>query len=243
MLFRSLEKEKELNDLKSRFISNASHEFRTPLASILLICDVLKQYWKQLDPEQIDTRIGKITDQAAHLSQIVNKVFEISKFREGITGFYPGKVDLVVLCNTIVDGFNQHEATKKRITFYSSVESMVFNLDQRLIIQSLNNIISNALKYSPEDSFIQIKLSENRKEVQLQVKDSGIGISSEDQKHLFQPFFRGGNIGNIPGNGMGLSIAKESIQMHGGNIKVCSKLNRNTTFIICLPKKINTSDN
>jgi PAS domain S-box-containing protein len=230
-----LQKEKELNELKSRFVSNASHEFRTPLASILLISDVLKKYWSQLEPDQIEARIDKIIDQITHLSRIVDKVFEISKFQQGKTSFAPEKIDIVNLCNTIIDGFSPRVESKNRITFYSPMEALLINLDRRLFVQSMNNLISNALKYSGEDTFVHVKLSVNSKEVQLQIKDSGIGIPLNDQKHLFQPFFRASNTKNIPGNGLGLSIAKESITLHGGSIKVCSKPNKGTTFIICLP--------
>jgi PAS domain S-box-containing protein len=232
-----LEKEREMNELKSRFIAHASHEFRTPLASILLICDVLKQYWTKLDALQVETRIRKIMDQAAHLTGIVNKVFEISQFQERLTSFNPQQVDIVALCKSIIYEFNSEPDFKNRVTFYSPMESLTMYLDQVLISRALNSIISNALKYSLENTFVQVKLSENLKEIQLQVKDKGIGIPLEEQKHLFQPFFRAGNIGNIPGNGLGLSIAKESILLHGGNIKVCSSPGKSSTFIICLPKE------
>jgi len=235
-----LEKEKELNELKSRFISNASHEFRTPLASVLLICDVLKQYWKQLDHEQIEQRIDKIINQGTHLTGIVNKVFEISKFQEGKTSLSPVEVDLVDMLKTIVKGFNLQIEFENRITFFTPVNSLPVVLDQKLIIQAVNNLISNALRYSASDALVQVKLMINGKEIQVQVIDSGIGIPREDQKHLFQPFFRAANTGNIPGNGLGLNIAKESVLLHGGKIKFCSKPGNRTTFIICLPKKYNT---
>lgn len=231
-------KEKELNDLKSRFVSNASHEFRTPLASILLISDVLQQYWDKLEKDQIAERIKKITDQATHLTGIVNKVFEISKFQSGKAGFSPEELDLVELCQKVIDGFNPFLEHKNRISFYTSIKSYFAPIDKRLMIQALNNLLSNSLKYSPENSFVKVKLLHNQKEVQIQITDSGIGIPMEDQKHLFEPFFRATNTADYPGNGLGLNIARESMLLHKGDIKVCSTVGKGSTFIICLPKVV-----
>lgn len=234
----SIEKEKELNDLKSRFIANASHEFRTPLASILLICNVLSQYWSHLDQSDINTRINKITDQAKHLTNIVAKVFEISKFQDGQIDFKPENIDLVVLTQTIIADFDLPAESVNRISFYTPIKSLIYNLDKQLITKAMTNLISNSLKYSDKDTFVQVKLLETAKEVQVHIVDSGIGIPIKDQKHLFQPFFRAGNTGNIPGNGLGLNIARESVILHGGKLKFSCNPAMHSTFVICLPKNV-----
>jgi len=232
----NIEKEKELNDLKSRFIANASHEFRTPLASILLICNVLSQYWSHLDQSDINTRINKITDQAKHLTNIMAKVFEISKFQDGQIDFKPETIDLVTLTQTIIADFDLPSESENRISFYTPIKSLLLNLDRQLITKAMTNLISNSLKYSAKDTFVQVKILQTAKEVQVHIVDSGIGIPTKDQKHLFQPFFRAGNTGNIPGNGLGLNIARESVILHGGKLKFSGKPGRHSTFVICLPK-------
>ncbi len=234
----SIDKEKELNDLKSRFIANASHEFRTPLASILLISNVLNQYWAQLDHSDITARINKISEQANHLTNIVANVFEISKFQDGQIDFKPENIDLVALSNTIIADFNLPAESENRISFYTPLKSLALSLDPQLITKAMSNLISNSLKYSAEDTFVQVKLLQTAREVQIHIIDSGIGIPLKDQKHLFQPFFRAGNTGHIPGNGLGLNIARESVILHGGKLKFSGKPGRHSTFVICLPKRL-----
>ena len=164
-------KEKEFNEMKSRFVSNASHEFRTPLASIQLISDVLKQYWSRLDQLQIDTRIVKISEQAAHLSKIVDKVFEISKFHQGDYMLQPVEADFVKLCRGICENKIESEYEPNRVLFDTNMESMLITIDPMLISQAVENIISNALRFSDENTSVHVKLSENNKEIQIQIKD------------------------------------------------------------------------
>ncbi len=230
-------KAKEFNEMKSRFVSNASHEFRTPLASIQLMSDVLKQYWSRLDQLQIDTRIVKISEQAAHLSKIVDKVFEISKFHQGDYMLQPVETDFVKLCRGICENKIESEYEPNRVLFDTNMESMLMSIDPMLISQAVENIISNALRFSDENTSVHVKLSENNKEIQIQIKDYGIGIGTDDLKHVFEPFFRGSNADGIDGDGLGLSFADESVRMHGGVIKIISKPEKGTTAIICLPKR------
>ena len=237
-LRKAIDKEKELNELKSRFVSTASHEFRTPLASILMLSDTLISYQQKMDQEKIAARLGKIKDNVLHLTNIVNDVLQLSKMQEGKIGFNPVEEDLVSLCTNIIDGFNSTILVNGQIDFKTSFKSLNLNLDNRLIVQSISNLISNAIKYSEGIPIVTINLKLEENELLLSIKDNGIGIPEEDQKHLFTPFFRAGNSSTIQGNGLGLSIVKESVQMHGGGVTFVSGYKLGSTFTIHLPESL-----
>lgn len=237
-LKQSIEREKELNDLKSRFVSMASHEFRTPLASILMYSDILISYWEKMDTIQIFDNLKVIKDQVSHLSAVVADVMQISKIQEGKINFNPQKNDIISLCNNTLLTFNSDIQLKNKIELISDFKEVYIKFDSRLIQQVLNNLISNAIKYSLDDAIIKVIVSTNDDSFQISVKDNGIGIASEDQKHLFEAFFRANNVNNIQGNGLGLNIVKESMKLHGGKVFVESELNKGSIFTISFPMKI-----
>lgn len=229
----NIEREKELNDLKSRFVSTTSHEFRTPLSSILLGSDALISYWKKLDEEQIKTRLQRIKEQALHMTDLVNEVMNLSRIQEGKMEFYPEDMDIVKVCKNAIEGFNTHLTDK--ITFECPFSSLVMKLDSRLINQVINNVVNNAIKYSPGKSVIKVHLKKTDTEMLLSVTDKGIGIPMADQKLLFTAFFRGSNAKLIQGNGLGLNIIKESLKLHGGDITFKSTEGKGTTFTLKIP--------
>ncbi|MEI7421103.1 MAG: PAS domain S-box protein [Prolixibacteraceae bacterium] len=231
-------REKELNELKSRFVSMASHEFRTPLATILMTGDSLLAYWKRMDEEQINTKLGNIKDQVQHLTKIVTDVMQVSKIQEGKLSFSPQDVDLVELCRKIVKDFNTDRHLKTKIKFESEFDCLVISLDNTLMVHVLNNMISNAIKYSEPNPIVEVNLWSAEDEILLSIKDNGIGIPEADQKYLFQPFYRAGNVKKIHGNGLGLNIVRESVRLHGGEIKFESIQGVGTTFVVHLPKQI-----
>lgn len=235
-------KEKELNELKSRFVSMASHEFRTPLATILMTGDSLLSYWKRMDEELINTKLGNIKDQVQHLTRIVTDVMQVSKIQEGKLTFSPGEVDVVELCRNIIRGFNSDRLLKNKIKFESEVDCMVILLDSTLMVQVLNNVITNAIKYSEPNPVVEVNLQNAEDEILLSIKDNGIGIPEADQKNLFQPFYRASNVKKIHGNGLGLNIVRESVRLHGGEIKFESILGVGTTFVVHLPKQLRFND-
>jgi len=235
-LRKAIEKEKELNELKSRFVSTASHEFRTPLATILMLSDTLISHQQKMDQEKIAARLEKIKNNVLHLTNIVNDVLQLSKMHEGKIGFNPVEDDLVSLCVDIIEGFNSAILVNGQITFKTLFKSVNINLDNRLIVQSISNLISNAIKYSEGNPVVKINLGIEGDELLLSITDNGIGIPEEDQKHLFTPFFRAGNSSTIQGNGLGLSIVNESIQMHGGKVTFISGIKQGSTFTIHLPE-------
>lgn len=241
-LRRTLEKEKELNELKSRFVSTASHEFRTPLASILLISEILITYYEKLDKESIWEKLYRIKYNIQHLTNIVNDVLQLSKIQEGKIGFNPSKTNVCHFCRNIVDEFNRSFMPEGGAEFYSEKETLTAMVDTNLLNRSLNNLLSNALKYSPVDTKIIVRLENLGKEWSIAVKDNGIGIPESDQKHLFSPFFRAGNVSNIQGNGLGLSIVNESVQMHKGRVSFESKVAEGTTFTLFFPRDTIVAD-
>ncbi len=237
-LLKNLDKEKELNELKSRFISMASHEFRTPLASILLISDALDSYWKDFSPEQVKTKLQNIKERVIHLTEIVNDVLHLSKIQSGKIEFSPERIELVEECRKSIDGFNDDASLANKIEFNCSRSSLHIYMDQRLINQILNNLISNAIKYSPVSPRVKINLEESDDEIILSVSDNGIGIPENDKKYIFDAFYRASNAKLIQGNGLGLNIIKESLNTQGGDITFKSQAEKGTTFYVHLPKEI-----
>jgi PAS domain S-box-containing protein len=237
-LLKTIEKEKELNDLKSRFVATASHEFRTPLASILMVSETLISYQKKMDEAQVASRLMKVKEHVLHLTKIVNDVLQLSKMQEGKIGFNPLKQDILAICQNLIDGFNSTILIKGQIEFHSQFKKLTGMVDERLITQAVNNLLSNAIKYSVADPKISMEISMENDEWLIGVKDNGIGIPESDQKHLFKPFFRAGNVSAIQGNGLGLSIVQESVQMHGGKIQFESKPFEGSTFILRFPMSL-----
>jgi len=237
-LIKTLEKEKELNDLKSHFVSVASHEFRTPLSSILLTAENLLNYWSRMEEKKIVAKLSTIIEQVERLSDIVSNVLQVSKIQEGKIQFSPSKVDLITLCRNSQMNFNSNPNLQKKIAFQCEFKELNMMLDERLIIQVLNNLLSNAIKYSPEGPKVKIELFKQNEEILLSVQDQGIGIPAEDQSKLFQPFQRGSNTRQIQGNGLGLNIVKEFLLLHGGEITYTSIINKGSTFIMHLPVKL-----
>lgn len=237
-LKKTIETEKELNELKSRFVSTASHEFRTPLASILMLSDIVLNYQHRMDNNSVRDKIKSIKDNVIHLSEIVNDVLQLSKIKEGKVTFNPGDYDLITICANVINGYLTTLQTSEILQFKTNFKSLVLKIDKQLISQALSNLVSNALKYSNKDPRVIIELVEQKNEILLTVKDNGIGIPEEDQKHLFTPFFRAGNVKTKQGNGLGLTIAKESTEMHEGYLSYISVINKGTSMTIHLPKKL-----
>lgn len=241
-LQNNIEKEKDLNDLKSRFVSIASHEFRNPLSTILMTSETLMAFWHKLNEDEINSKLNKINNQVLHLDSIVSNVMQVSKIQEGKISYKPEKTDFVMLCKELISNFNADEKLLNKIHLQTDFERLPLLLDERLMIQAVQNLISNAIKYAQPNPVVQIKLFENNDEIILSVQDNGIGIPEKDQKQLFQAFFRAGNVSGIDGNGLGLNIVKESVRLHGGTINFESKVNEGSTFYINLPKNILTRE-
>ncbi|MFW5645011.1 MAG: PAS domain-containing sensor histidine kinase [Bacteroidota bacterium] len=234
-LRESLKKEKELNQMKSRFVSTASHELRTPLATLLLTSESLLNHREKLSGERQEEKLRKIHQQLKHLSKIVDNILELSKIESGKIEFNPEETDLLRLCDQVLDKYNEMEEVQGKILFSAPERKIILNLDRTLIASALDNLLSNAVKYSGGKPGIKLEVTEADNKISILVSDRGIGIPEEDRQHIFLPFFRSSNTALINGNGLGLSIVKESVRLHGGEISFSSEVDKGTTFRLDLP--------
>jgi signal transduction histidine kinase len=231
----SLEHEKELSELKSRFVSIASHEFRTPLAAILSSTESVIAYRDRLTDVQIDHKLTTITQQVKHLTNIIEDVLNLGRIQAGRIDFRPVDLDLNVLCQDVLRELQANRDNMPRIQYNCNFSHVMMYLDETLIRQAFTNLVSNAIKYSAPDKAIIINLEKTDNLLVLRVQDQGIGIPDADIKHLFEPFHRATNVGTIPGTGLGLSITQEAVEMHGGTISVDSKISVGTTITVNIP--------
>lgn len=234
-LNQALTKEKELNDLKSRFVSMVSHEFRTPLATILSSLALVKKYIENNDIEKQGKHIDRIKTSVNNLTDILNDVLSLSKLEEGKVMISPEEFDVTEFVQEVIQDIQTIAKSGQILQYKHSDGLALIQLDKKVLRHILFNLISNAVKFSPEDRPVVICTSTNNNQFCLIVQDHGIGISEEDQKHLFESFFRAENAVNIQGTGLGLNIVARYVDLLEGTIYVESKLNEGTKFTICLP--------
>ncbi|TVQ18951.1 MAG: PAS domain S-box protein [Leptolyngbya sp. DLM2.Bin15] len=256
-ILQTLEHEKELNELKSRFISTASHEFRTPLTTILSATELLEYPDYKLKPEKRLRYYQQIKSAVQHMIQLLDDVLLISRYDSGRLSFTPIPLDLAEFCRTLVEGIQLNANQQHAIQFtylppsleeLAAIAGQPINLplrpylDEKLLRHVISNLLSNALKYSPAHIEIEFQVTirpSPQAEAPLMatflIRDRGIGIPSEDLSRLFEPFHRAKNVGTIPGTGLGLSIVKNAIDLHGGHIQIDSILGEGTSFMVELP--------
>jgi PAS domain S-box-containing protein len=243
MLQTSLKNEQTLNEFKSRFISTTSHEFRTPLTSILSSSELLKRYGTKWEQKKIDEHLDRIKYSVDHLTKLLDDVLTINRTDNGKINYNPQLIDLRALCDEIILEAGSHSNNSHNFIFRYKTEKNNFILDRKLIRFILLNLLSNAFKYSPDGGDIVLEISTDENNLKFRIEDSGIGIPEEDRKHLFEPFHRGNNVNAIPGTGLGLSIVKKSVEIHSGQIKYNSVLGQGTNFTITIPGDINEQEN
>ncbi|HVM88431.1 MAG TPA: ATP-binding protein [Puia sp.] len=233
------EKERELNHLKSRFVSMASHEFRTPLSTILSSVDLIKRYTSSEDTDKREKHIEKIQNAVRNLGYILDDFLSLGKLEEGLVEVARETIDaqdMIAETETLAQEIIQSFRKAHQLEFHHSLQNTSLALDRKLLRNILTNLVSNAAKYSPEKSMIKIHFHRNAQGLTITVSDDGIGIPEKDQEHLFERFFRAGNVGNIQGTGLGLYIVKRYIELMGGNISLKTQLKPGTTFEIFLPQ-------
>lgn len=233
----SLEKEKELSQLKSRFVSMASHEFRTPLSAIQLSAVLIEKYSAQHENANIAKHIGKIKTAISNLTSILNDFLSLEKLEAGKVEPVYAEFDLVKFAEEITEEMQLVAKQNQMIVYQHTGTTSIIKLDQTLLKNCIINLIGNAIKYSGENTFIEFNSEINERELQIVIKDNGIGIPDNDQKHLFEAFFRAHNTGNIPGTGLGLNIVTRYTNLMRGSIKFQSKVNKGTSFTITFPTK------
>lgn len=235
-LRQALEQERYLNELKSRFVAMVSHEFRTPLAVIRSSTDLLLHYGDRTTPEKREERLEKIQREITLMVQLLDDILIIRKAEDSGVAFNPQFLDLSVFCTNLITEI-QPATPSHRIEFSSSGDCTQVSADPKLLRQAITNLISNAIKYSPERERVQIELICGEKEIILHMRDEGIGIPSEDQERLFEVFHRASNVGSISGTGLGLPIIKQAVEAHGGSVVCASEENIGTTFTISFPRQ------
>lgn len=228
---KALSKEKELSDMKSRFVSMASHEFRTPLSTILSSASLLAKYTESEDQEKRDKHIHRIKSSVNNLTDILNEFLSIGKIEDGKMIAHFIDFNLKDLAAVICSEMQSIAKEGQQIVFRHEGREQAC-LDPTLLRNVIINLLSNAIKFTPANGRITLNSRVNDTQISIRIKDSGIGISEDDQKHLFERFFRGANVTNIQGTGLGLHIVGKYIELMDGHIEFASELEQGTEFII-----------
>lgn len=231
----ALSHEKELNQLKSRFVSTVSHEFRNPLNSISGMTQILKAYGEQLSPEKKETVLAGLQRNVTKMTQLIDDVLLISRKDLGKLQFDPAPLNLAIFCRGIISEVQTAFNYKQQIDFFYQGDQDKFNLDKKLLHHILTNLLANACKYSPQDTVIGFEVDCFDSKIVLKIRDRGIGIPAADIPQLFDSFYRASNSSGYQGTGLGLAIAKEYIELHQGQISVESELDRGSTFKVTIP--------
>jgi signal transduction histidine kinase len=231
----ALEKEKKLNELKSRIISVISHEYRTPLTTILSSTELLQYYSAQWSEEKKNRHFQRIKVAVNQLTSLVNDVLNINQAESGQIKFNPYPLNLEFFCRQLLEEIQQSKAGEYVINFTSFGNDYCGIADESLLQQILTNLLLNAIKYSPKNSTVYFELRCFEGQAIFQVRDQGIGISATDKVNLFKSFERGSNVGTISGTGLGLAIVKKLVDLHGGQINVDSVVDVGTTVTVILP--------
>ncbi|WP_413160172.1 ATP-binding protein [Capilliphycus salinus ALCB114379] len=237
-LRESLIKEQEIKEFKRRIITTISHEYRTPLSIILTSAGLLEHY---CDPENAKQQkhIQRIQQMVQHLSSLVNDVALINELEQDKIILQPVPLNLIEFCQTLISELQIVRQVGERIKFSYQGNQFVGKWDERILRQILSHLLSNAIKFSPPESEIDLKLIQEEDEIQFHVIDRGIGIPLGNRENIFDPFYRGDNIGSIQGEGLGLAIVKKCVNLYAGHILFQTELNQKTTFIVKLPLQEN----
>ncbi|GAB4136173.1 MAG: hypothetical protein Fur0041_10600 [Bacteroidia bacterium] len=233
-VMHALQQEKELNELKSRFVTTASHEFRTPLGTILSSAALISKYEKAEEQEKRLKHIDRIKSAVKNLTEILNDFLSIEKLEEGVVRYTPQKVNLLELIQDTTDELRTVVKNGQTIDVEYCCEEETY-IDPQLMKNVIINLLSNAIKYSPEEKPIKVKVEQQGNNIRMDFIDRGIGIPEKDQTYIFQRFFRAQNASNEQGTGLGLNIVKKYIDLMNGEISFSSKYGEGTTFTVIIP--------
>jgi len=232
---KALKKEKELNELKSRFVSMASHEFRTPLATILSSTNLIGRYDMGNNAQKVDKHLFRIQSNIKNLTEILNDFLSLEKLESGVSGVNLTVVNPIIFINDLLEEINPLLKPGQYFKFIHEEVKHSFFTDPKVLKNILINIISNAIKYSEEQQCIAINLFSLDQSIRLSIKDEGMGIPEEELNNLFDRFFRAKNVSNIQGTGLGLHIVKKYVTLLNGHVSLESQENVGTTATIELP--------
>lgn len=233
---KSLERERELNELKSKFVSIASHEFRTPLSTVMSSAALIQQYKDRNELDKVNKHVSRIKSSVNHLTAILNDFLSLDKLEEGKIEVTHETINVPEFLDEIKEEMISTLKEGQRLDIQCNVEEEKIVSDARVLRHILFNLISNASKYSNAGKPIFIICSSNDSKVIFAVRDEGIGISKEDQKHMFERFFRASNAGQIQGTGLGLNIVKRYVDLLQGKIEFKSEYDKGSTFTVTIPR-------
>lgn len=236
---QAIEQEKKLSELKSRFVTMASHEFRTPLTSIMSSSELLEHYGFKWDEAKKLTHLHRIQSSVKHMTSLLNDVLLLGKADAGKLELQPKQINLPEFCQDLVEEIQLTTKTHQIVFQVECDRQFIVCMDEKLLRHIVNNLLSNAIKYSPDSDRVIFDLICQSKQATFRVRDFGIGVPVEEQDQLFDSFHRAGNVGSIPGTGLGLPIVKRSVDLHGGTILVESQVGVGTTFTVTLPNLAN----
>jgi len=233
---QALDKERQLNEIKGRFVSMASHEFRTPLSTVLSSASLLDKYTAADDGEKRTRHIEKIKNSVKHLNNLLEDFLSMGKLDEGKIGIHLHEFDLAELIRDTIEEMNPTLKINQEVIFTTKGAHAITS-DKNLLRNVLFNLLSNAIKFSESSRHIHVTSVCKKNIAEVSIRDEGMGISKEDQEHLFSSFFRGKNVINIQGTGLGLHIVQRYIDLLKGSISVESELGRGTTITFSIPVK------
>jgi signal transduction histidine kinase len=233
--FIALEKEKELNRLKSEFTSMISHDFRNPLTSIQGFTGLLELSNENLSEETIKYYTNKINQAVDKLLLLLDDILLIGSMETRKISYTPRKINLHNFCQELITNLQLGIGSQHQILYSCSVQYIQVELDVMLLDSILNNLLTNAIKYSPSGTEINFDVEYKKNHIVFCIKDNGIGIPVANYNNLFQPFYRCNNVGKIKGTGLGLAIVKRCVEAHKGNIYWQSEEGKGTTFTVAIP--------
>lgn len=237
-LSEALDKEKQLNEIKSRFVSMASHEFRTPLSTVLSSASLISKYTDEGGQDKRERHIDKIRNSVKHLNDLLEDFLSLGKLDEGKVATQVTSFQLQEFIADIADELKGLLKKGQEIKLRHLGDTVTYS-DKKLLKNIIFNLLTNAIKFSAEDEQILVESAATDTGIQVMVADKGIGIPEEEQVHLFSSFYRARNAQNIQGTGLGLHIVRRYLDLLGGSIRVESKINSGTKFYIFIPQSKN----
>lgn len=240
---QSLERERELSDLRSRLIAILSHGFRTPLSLIIMASEALEYRYEHLNPQARERKFNQIRASVERITQILDDALMSNAAELGELSYYPLPINLAEFCQEIIAKYQQIKQDTHTITLDSNIPTHIsIYLDPSLFGQVISHLLANSIRYSPQGGNIRLELRMQGSSYIMQVHDEGIGIPETDLTKIFEKFYRASNANTIPGTpgaGLGLAIVRQVVELHGGTISVESEVNKGTTFTILLPQVAN----
>jgi signal transduction histidine kinase len=228
-------KQQELSDLKSKFVSMVSHQFRTPLSVIMSSAEKLEAYGERWGAEKKQEHIERLRYEALEMSRMLDAILTIGSQEKGLLKFEPRPIEIDPFCGDVLAAVGDATGQRNRVVYHGTGRKDPVFADPTLLRHMLENLLTNALKYSPQDTDVELNVERDENELRFEVNDHGIGIEREDLRHMFETFYRGRNVGNVAGTGLGLSIVRGAVELHGGQVAVRSQPDVGTSFMISIP--------